>query len=50
MYIFLTILTSEVKMIKFTVACSSLAEYFSTLARITANQSPFYALTPPVFY
>lgn len=50
MYIFLTILTSEVKMIKFTVACSSLAEYFSTLARITANQSPFYVLTPPVFY
>lgn len=49
MYIFLIILTSEVKMIKLTVTCSSLATYFSALTRITANQSPFYALTPPSF-
>lgn len=49
MYIFLIILTSAVKMIEFTLACSSLAESFSILARITAKQCPFYALSPSSF-
>ena len=39
MYIFLIILTSEVKMIKLYLSIFFIG-YFSTLSKITANQSP----------